>query len=939
LPSLPIETLAVADAGFWTVVADAVLQLREQAGGEAVSDLRGIDVVVPNWAHAPFMRAALHARLKRSGHLRCIPPRIYTLAAWAGDQADDTIERRIELFTTLRASDWIRSAFGAQPAALWSLAAHVAALCDELTLAAVDGADSFEDRLQASLARHFFRRAARAVQPQAQLILQLWRAGIAQGSAISAHLAALQARGHSATRPLVFVSNRPMPRWTTAWLSLLADRVPVHVIRADVAGAVKRRPLFAAAWPELCGSNSETPPIAMRAQALDMVSAADGPTLIEAHSLEDEALAVANQVMQWLRNRDTEGPAGVVPGAIALVALDRIAARRVRALLERAQVLVRDETGWKLSTTSAAGAVMRLFDLALNGFSHRDLLDWLKSPFTLHGEPGKSWIVQAIERAIRDRAPAQGLAGLLQMFADPERPPLNPADRATAERWLRQLQAQAGRLSTSTAPVAARARALDEALGTLGMRAGLAADPVGKEVLRELDGLHARFVANRSIGSIRLAPAEFRTLIAARFEEIPFAGDAVDSPVVMISLSAAALRDFDAAILIGVGAAHLPSLPPELLFFSRSVRADLGVPGAPEALREQHSDLAALMVRVPRVVATWRSQEGDEPRPLANWFTRLRAVAKAAGADPLRPDESGLLGVMPRPTHRPAPRAAHRLPVQITATQYQMLVDCPYQFYARNMLQLRVLDEISDEPQPTDFGKAVHEVLAAFHAQWNGQDLSAVRLEELATSLAAHAAAVFDPLVQRRPRLFALRGQFAETQTGYLAWVRRRAAKGWSFKAAESEARSPVVFEAAGATRTIELFGRLDRIDERGNDLEVLDYKTTRRDNLIERLKVAGEDVQLPFYGLLLTPRPTRAAFVYMQRTSNENQLPVDEVGLPQGTYALLVEALDARLRSDLARVAAGEALPALGNDKTCGYCKMRGLCRRDFWQDGSAAR
>ena len=49
---------------------------------------------------------------------------------------------------------------------------------------------------------------------------------------------------------------------------------------------------------------------------------------------------------------------------IALVAEDRLTARRVRALLERQQVLVADETGWKLTTTRAAATVDALLECA-----------------------------------------------------------------------------------------------------------------------------------------------------------------------------------------------------------------------------------------------------------------------------------------------------------------------------------------------------------------------------------------------------------------------------------------------------------------------------------------------------------------------------------------------------------------------------------------------
>src|SRR5439155_2097682 len=279
---------------------------------------------------------------------------------------------------------------------------------------------------------------------------------------------------------------------------------------------------------------------------------------------------VCEQVINWLRpHGQADLFSGPAPGSIALVVLDRVAARRVRALLERAQVLVRDETGWKLSTTSAAGAVMRLFDLSANGFHHRDLLDWLKSPFTLHGFSGKAFLVESIEKVIRARAIVQGLGPIVLALHGAGADHAAEEDRSGAIRWLRAIEAHAGRIAGAIAPLSAFVKALDAALGELGMRAALAADSVGAEVLRVLDDLKAR-AASRDIGRIRLSPAEFRALIAARFEEVAVAAGAIESPVVMVSLSAAALRDFDAAVLIGVDAAHLPALPPDLLFFSNA---------------------------------------------------------------------------------------------------------------------------------------------------------------------------------------------------------------------------------------------------------------------------------------------------------------------------------------------------------------------------------
>jgi ATP-dependent helicase/nuclease subunit B len=47
-----------------------------------------------------------------------------------------------------------------------------------------------------------------------------------------------------------------------------------------------------------------------------------------------------------------------------------------------------------------------------------------------------------------------------------------------------------------------------------------------------------------------------------------------------------------------------------------------------------------------------------------------------------------------------------------------------------------------------------------------------------------------------------------------------------------------------------------------------------------------------------------------------------------------LVEAL----QSDMARIAAGAPLPALGAGSACDFCAARGLCRQDFWSARPAA-
>ncbi|MFN3566845.1 MAG: hypothetical protein ACK4V1_12785, partial [Burkholderiaceae bacterium] len=306
--------------------------------------------------------------------------------------------------------------------------------------------------------------------------------------------------------------------------------------------------LFRSAWPELVDAAARAP-LAVRAAGLR----ADAAPLriLAAASLEDEASLVAEQVLAWLR-------AGA--RSIALVALDRVVARRVRALLERAQVLVRDEAGWKLATTSAAGAVMRWLDLARDDVYWRDLLDWLKSPFTLANLADKSAAVVAIEQAIRAGGALRGARAIGAAVA--ERAAHGDASSARAGeavQLLRTIDAQARAARRGGRTFAEHARTLAVALDALGMRTALALDPVGRAVLREIDALAVALAGDAT----RVGLADFRALVAERFEEAGFVDRSIASPVVMLSLGATRLRDFDAALLIGADADHLPAAASE----------------------------------------------------------------------------------------------------------------------------------------------------------------------------------------------------------------------------------------------------------------------------------------------------------------------------------------------------------------------------------------
>lgn len=915
-----------ADLGFWPSAASAVHEFARQQGAPALQ-LQSVTWLVHAGAHVGLARQALRAVV---GSRAFIPPRIVPLSVWLEAPAGPGTAAQAEIFAALRGNAWVRETFGDRPGTLWALARDIVHLCDELTWSAAGSPEAFEGKLRASLASHFRRRAARALHESSQLVLQLWRARRSADDGAARALRVLSARAAAAAGPLVYIAealsasagDAATARWEDAFLARYAQRAPVLHLVPAIDGPVERQPLLAAAWPELTGHDADTP-IAARAEALRTAHATRELALsvIAVTTLEEEATAVAQQVLGWL---------GQGISSIGLVALDRLTARRVRALLERADVSVRDETGWKLSTTSATAAIMRWFDLVIDDLYWRDLLDWLKSPFTLVQRPDKDAEVLVIERLIRRAGVVQGVRALRRILAE-EASGLADDHVAGAREVIALIEGQAQLTRRAGPTLAAHARALQGVLEALGMRSALAADRVGAAVLGELAALAEELAGVPGPATL----ADFHSLLASRFEETAFVDTTIDSPVTMVSLAATPLRPFEAALLVGASAEHLPSKPADLLFMSSAVRTELGLAGPGESMRAQTAALAALISSTPHVVATWRTQHGDEPVALSPLLERLRFVAqRSCGMDLVVQYSSAAWEVQARGVERPAPSAPRLLPLRVSASHAQSLVTCAYQFYARRMLGLAELEDVIELPEKREFGEVLHEVLRRFHQEWGAVDFSVVDPERLRNSLADHGRAVFGPQVERSPGLLAFQRRFERLIDGYIEWTRAHAAEGWRWAASEEPLAHPMQF-AEG--HEVELVGRVDRIDRHADGrLAVLDYKARAVDPLRRALRDAGEDVQLPFYGLLLTHRAENtngvsASYVSFDRPTQDRS-GVRPIAPPQ-KFEPLVRQVGERLRIDLGRIASGAPLPAIGIESACEFCEMRGLCRRDHWR------
>ncbi len=622
---------------------------------------------------------------------------------------------------------------------------------------------------------------------------------------------------------------------------------------------------------------------------------ADHVALHSALDAEDEAQRAAACVMEHLAQAH-------IP--VALAATDRALTRRVAALLEGAGVEVKDENGWTLSTTRAAAQVMTGLRAAARHTSTDDVLDWLK-----HLPPAAVPALPSLERWLRSLGVRKWIqtqhylsdqlvaVTALREQIEAWRKPMSGSHRLT--EWLATLRNQ---------------------LQQTGLWDAMKDDTAGAKVLAELrllTGLEAD-LQGLSGAERRMSLTQFTRWVDDVLEAGRYRTDSMpDSPVIVLPMSQVLARPFMALVLPGCDEKRMLAAPEPPGPWTRAQREALGLPTREQTEHAQR-EAWKQAVRVPHVDILWRtSDEGGEPLLASSLVLALALDAGGrAGNDARVARELPVARI-----DMPAPSGA-LLPLQkLSSSAYSDLRHCPYRFWALRQLRLHEAEELDAAVDKRDFGTWLHATLQHFHEALHAQF----------TDDAAARTALMDAAAERATRELHLDdGDFLPfvagwpaLRDGYLRWFGKHESQGARFQLAEQDASQPL-----GA---LALVGKLDRIDlvradDGGGDTRlVIDYKTENDQTTRKRLAAGSEDLQLAFYAALLQDDVLRAAYVNVGERGETRMYEQEDV-VP------LRDELIAGIQHDMARIAAGAPMPALGEGAVCGYCAARGLCRKDFW-------
>jgi len=523
---------------------------------------------------------------------------------------------------------------------------------------------------------------------------------------------------------------------------------------------------------------------------------------VTAPNAETEAQAIALILARAAREHKTA----------ALITPDRTLAQRVSAKLARFDIIVNDSAGAPLSRTPV-GRWMQLLLNVLQSANAVNVLSLLKHPLSCFSTTRA--ICRAAARDIeqryfrRDAAP-QNLTALLMMANEdlPLRDTLSTLhidDGAkTFAEWMKILRTFAETLTSEPddAPLAWQ-RESGEALWQLCL---------------QLEMHSGCFPA-------MTLPA-FAELLQDRMATVALHAPHAHPHIHILGLLEARLHHFDTIILGGMNESIWPAEPAPDPWLSRPLRTQIGLTTAEEMLGLAAHDFYQWAVQ-PEIYLTRSMVSEGAPTLPSRWLERLSAYVQACQLDADILEEKSLLeaaavidraeNFMPAPQPQPTPNIANR-PRRFSPSSIETLMHNPYEFYARYILQLRVMPELNAAADGADQGNFLHEVLLNFTRKYP-------------SNLPDDAPRLLDDLAQ--PLLTALALPAMEYDFWWQNWLRaRHNFLHWQKQSLDAGRRIVATehflsYDLMTSVGPLKITTRADRIDvDAAGQFIIVDYKS-----------------------------------------------------------------------------------------------------------------
>ncbi len=656
-------------------------------------------------------------------------------------------------------------------------------------------------------------------------------------------------------------------------------------------------------------------------------------SIYKCNSFEKHVNAIDIKIRKWIYENKNK---------IAVISTDRKLVRRLRAVLEHANIKVNDLGGWALSTTSAAVVIECWLRLIENNYSSRDLLALLRSPFMPIKEDANmhhSAISLLENKIILANNIHSGLGNYIKALDN-----YNFTNRCDNEHIIVYLNQIIDGIVNATISITklknTKSIALDsffeELLNSLkifGFYTTLKKDNAGTQIIALLETQINNFNKIEN----QLEWLECRYFSAHILDQQNYKPPIINSCVTFCNLEQSRMLNFDAIVIASADKDHFPGSSTNYIFFNEGIRSELNIPTWRDSNALFLYRFRRLLEAAPIMFISAQTEQNDERISISPWIEAIETFHKFAYEDDLSDIEINFLVAdknnivvnpqyipVPSITTQPSPTLINELkPDSISISQYQQLINCPYQFFAQVCLNISKLDVMKEELNKAEFGSLVHQCIHAFFV--NDSSLPGPFKEKVTTTNQSEAKAMLNSISEN---------VFSDIGHGFSdeLWLHRWQTlipKFIKWEIQRQNTFTPIDHEISISKKlndTISLSGRIDRIDTSNNGNAIIDYKTGQ---IPSRTSIfSGSHVQLPTYALL----DKNCSQVEYVAIGKNNDVKTESV-INNGELNELVSANKNRIDEFCNALNDDIQLTAHADDEICRWCDVRGLCRRDFWK------
>lgn len=854
----------------------------------------------------------------------------------------------------------------------WALARAIVQACDKLSVSNISPAyelmNSTEELLEKAqvlfeeaLAQAYPALASELINVDARLVMAFWKNLSSLSDPGPRRQLAYELRVKEANSPLVWIELAE----PAAFEKKLSHHFLTRYAQSQTVLNIGIDWMDTALWPEALPDEVD------KADG-QLISAVIDKNRRGAESMGWEILGLKRfEDVSWMAASKIEEHVMAGRENIALIAQDRLVARRVRALLARLGpgLSVQDETGWKLATTRVAAAVHSWLCIvrSSNGPNVTDLMAFLKSPIfnianfeNLNGseldgiasnnQSRSSELLWEIERRLLTREVKSGWTSIIESFDDQNEYDQEGEGNLNSTLSCRSLLIYLQNLSRAwhgpKKVGSLWANHLISDLDKLGMLGALQEDEAGRQFVQCIEKMG-------SLNQGQLSFQSWSALLDLWVDESSYLEKSLPgvAKITILPLSGIRLRQFDAVVMVGCDDKQLPSFSDAGLFFSEQLMSALSIKGIHEEFVQQSRDLSQLLITHQFIDLIWQTVgAGQSENRLSPWLVRLEKDLKLTKHSTIALPMVNATSVKVSQSKVSWDIDRYSLPSSISPSAYKLLRDCPYKFYVNRLLGLRSLDGIEVESDNSLIGQLLHRVLRNFYQAVRSHDLQVpLKLDALTETqrsdryqwlqklLVGTSEKAFSKIIQGNGRYISYWHDWRLQIPDWVEWQLTRESNGWQFHDAEVKVGFDLMLDKDVMIR---IEGYVDRFDVHPQlGASVIDYKFQSALKIKKKSAYISDDPQLLVYAKavnqsMIVDEKSVSAVEWVALKQDKKQL---EKGLPQFDYPLEdfkdhYDAFIGPISQDLNDVWAGRPMKASAPDGVCQYCEVRGICRKGMW-------